>query len=105
MFILAGVILIEQTFVIGARFQKFKYISIAVNLFLIFTFYFTYRYLFANAVPSLVGTPLAILFLAAALLTAKLTAQAFDTYAASISYQLTQEGLLVKQGKQTQLYR
>lgn len=94
----------KETYIIGARLKKFKYLSIAVNTALIFTFYFIYRFLFAPSFPDLVGTPLALLFLLLTLLTAALTVKAFDRYASSVSYQLTPEGLLEIRAKSTRLY-
>ncbi len=95
----------QSTFTIGRRLSKYKYLSAAVNTFIIFTFYFIYRYLFGASFPQFTGTPLALIFVILGLVVAKITLWAFGKYAAAVSYQLTQSGLLVRNGSVERLYR
>lgn len=95
----------QTVFTIGRRFSKYKYLSVAANSFVVFTFYFIYRYLFGASFPQFAGMPLALIFVILGLIVAKITLWAFGKYAAGVSYQLTQSGLLVRTGSMERLYR
>ena len=95
----------QTTFTIGRRLSKYKYLSVAANSFVVFTFYFIYRYLFGATFPKFTGVPLTLLFVILGLVVAKITLWAFGKYAAAISCQLTQSGLLIRNGSVERLYR
>lgn len=94
----------NETFRIGRRFLKIKYLCVIVNSFVVATFYFIYRYLLETSFPNFVKTPLALIFLAIGILTVKITLWATDKYASGISYHVTAEGLTVTQGHSVQTY-
>ncbi len=89
----------DGTFRIGRRFRKIKYLCAAANVFVVFVFYFIYRQLLLEAFPNLAGAPLALAFLGIGLAVAKCTVYIADKYARAISYQVTEEGLRVVQGR------
>ena len=52
----------QNTFKIGRRLSKYKYLGVAVNSSIVFAFYFIYRYLFEASFPNFVGLPLFLIF-------------------------------------------
>lgn len=88
-----------NTFRIGRRFRKIKYLCVAANALVVFTFYFIYRYLFQSSFPEFVDAPLALIFLLIGLAVVRVTLWFADKYAQSISYQVTAEGLVITQGR------
>lgn len=92
-------------FTTGKRFRKYKYIGMAVNGLIVFTFYFIYRYLFGDAFPVFTQPFMAYLFLALGVAVAYATRRAFDKYAAGIHYRVAPEGLIVQRGREENLYR
>ena len=94
----------SQTFKIGRRFQKLKYICVAVNCLVVCVFYFIYRFLLEAAFPKFVQLPLAAIFVVLLLGVGRLTIWAADKYAASITYVLREDGLLQTVGKVERLY-
>ena len=95
----------EKTYRIGRRFRKLKYISAIVNCLIVFGFYFIYRFVFEDTAPQFVGAPLALLFVLLCAVTARLTLNAWDKYAASVRCVPAEDGLHVMQGKREQFYR
>ena len=94
----------DKTYRIGVRYRKYKYLSIAVNCAIVFTFYFIYRFLLEEAFPKLVGAPLALLFLLLGVIVARVTAYFADKYAAQFGYRVTPEGLIAETWGRTTLY-
>lgn len=93
----------NHTFRIGQRFLKIKYLCVIVNIFVVVVFYFIYRYLLEEIFQDFVDAPLVIIFLIIGLAVAKLTLWIANKYASSIAYQVTEEGLVVIQGRLEQL--
>lgn len=89
----------NSTFQIGRRFLKIKYLCVTVNLLVVAAFYFIYRYLLEDAFPEFVTAPLAIIFFAIGLVTARVTLWAAEKYASGISYRVTQDSLVLVQGR------
>lgn len=89
----------NYTFRIGKRFLKTKYLCTIVNTSVVAVFYFIYRHILADAFPDFVGAPLALIFLSIGLVVVKLTLWIANKYASSISYQVTEDGLIVVQGR------
>ncbi len=94
----------DNTFRIGKRFLKIKFLCVIVNVLVVAVFYFIYRYLLEESFQAFVNAPLAIIFLAIGMATAKVTAWVADKYAAGILYRVTGEGLVTVQGKREQLF-
>lgn len=85
----------NNTFRIGSRFQKIKYLCAVANSLVVFVFYFIYRWLLQDMFPTLVDLPLALLFLFIGLVIVRVTLWAADRYANSIVYHVTDAGLMV----------
>ena len=94
----------QNTFKIGRRLSKYKYLGVAVNSSIVFAFYFIYRYLFEASFPNFVGLPLFLIFATFSFVVGRVTLWCFNKYTAGVSYQLTQDGLLVKTGKLEKIY-
>lgn len=88
---------------IGPRFNKIKYLSVAVNCAIVFMFYFIYRYVFGERLGAAAGWPLALAFLLFGFLVAFLTLRIAGRYAAGISYSVTDRGLIWRMGKKEQI--
>jgi len=93
-----------ETFRIGQRFLKIKYLCVIVNSFVVVVFYFIYHYLLGKFSPDFVNAPLALIFLVIGLLVAKITLWFADKYASGIFYQVMPEGLVITQGHSIQTY-
>lgn len=94
-----------KEYCIGPRFNKIKYLSVGVNSAIVFMFYFVYRYVFAGRLGALEGWPLAAIFAAIEFVVVFATLKVADKYASSISYRVTDEGLVYRMGKKEQLLR
>ena len=94
----------EKRYRIGARFRKIKYFSMAVNVSVVFVFYFIYRYVFSGVFPGFVGAPLALVFLLLAVLVARVTLDVADRYASGVEYRVTEAGLYARAGRKEQTY-
>ena len=95
----------KKEYVIGGRFKKLKALSVVLNSAIVFMFYFIYRYVFAGRLGILEGAPLAMIFLALGVVIAVISMRIADRYAASVSYRITDDGLVYRLGKREKLFR
>lgn len=94
----------KTEFGVGKRFGFVRGLALAINSFLVFGFYFIYRYLFEDVMPGFVGLPLAAIFLAVEFGVVKFTLWAMEKYRQSIGYRITQDCLIYGSGKTEQRY-
>lgn len=83
----------QNTYTIGRRFQKLKYICVAVNCLVVGMFYFIYRFLLEGMFPEFSRLPLALIFCLLMLGAARITIWAADKYARAVTYTVTSDGL------------
>lgn len=86
----------QDTYKIGRRFRKLKYICVVVNSLIVGVFYFVYRYLLEGVFPEFAQVPLALIFCALIVCVARITMWAADKYAAAITYTVKKDGLLYR---------
>lgn len=95
----------KDTFYIGRRFSKIKYLCVLVNSLVVLSFYFIYHYLLEGFFPEFVGGPLVLIFIGIGFAVARVTLWAANKYSSSVSYRLLEDGLLETLGKTQHLYR
>lgn len=94
----------QTEFYVGRRFKVVRGLAVAANSFIIFGFYFIYRYLLEDIYPDFVKLPLAAIFLAIGFLVVKFTLWAANRYSSGVCYRVTNDCLIYGRGKTEQRF-
>lgn len=89
----------KTQFTVGKRFGFVRTLAVLVNAFIVFGFYFIYRYLFEEMAPTFVNLPMALIFLAVGFAVVKFTFSLADRYATATGYIVSEDCLIFGLGK------